>query len=523
MANDIRSKVVLGIDVNEFRRGITQVDSSLKRLHGQFQNLGGVIGATFVVSKIQDFGREALQLGMQMEGVKAAFDKLNNESDLDTLRESVRGTISDLKLMQEANKAASVNIGMDTLATTMQYLQKYSRATGDSMEKLVGDATQELIRQTGLRLDQLGIDLLVVRDRMKITGDYTEAVLSVMRDNMKKLGDTTLTTADKVDQQKARIENLTASIGEGLLPAYAWFLDTVAGIMEKIMWLTNKVGSGMSDIADAAANVPIMLLGGADVSTGTSGNMSGEKAFLARQQMIGMAPPEIQFQPEVKQTAETLSILKERLEALSNAFDTVAIGTAQFYQLRTEIEELQQRIKDLTSGVVPQTEALKLQAKTTNDVYQAQEKSLKVMKQIPAVGNAYTDWVKDITDATEAWNAEIAIMNYMGQEFGSILSNSFNAALESGENFFTVMGDALKKYVQQLMAAIAATTVLSVISTAAGVGSFAEAFNTIGGGMGLPFGIGEKGNLTFRISGYDLVTGPDREAKRLLQLGAYGK
>ena len=48
---DVRSKVVLGIDVNEFRRGITQVDSSIKGISKQFQNLGGIIGASFAVPK----------------------------------------------------------------------------------------------------------------------------------------------------------------------------------------------------------------------------------------------------------------------------------------------------------------------------------------------------------------------------------------------------------------------------------------------------------------------------------------
>lgn len=58
MANDVKSKVILGLEVNEFRKGIQKVDSSLKKMSRQFQNLGGLIGASFAVSHIQQFGKE---------------------------------------------------------------------------------------------------------------------------------------------------------------------------------------------------------------------------------------------------------------------------------------------------------------------------------------------------------------------------------------------------------------------------------------------------------------------------------
>ena len=120
MANDVKSKVILGIDVNEFRQGIQKVDSSIKTMSRQFQNLGGVIGAAFVIGKIQAFSSEALTLGLRMETVRKAFYKLNTEADLDRLRGAVRGTISDLDLMRRANQAANIGISMDTLATTLK-------------------------------------------------------------------------------------------------------------------------------------------------------------------------------------------------------------------------------------------------------------------------------------------------------------------------------------------------------------------------------------------------------------------
>ena len=129
--SDVRSKVILGIDVNEFRRGITQVDSSIKGISKQFQNLGGIIGASFAVSQIQQFASECIDLAVEAEGVERAFAKIGTQDTLLTLRNAVKGTISDLELMKKANQAASVGIGMETFATTMQDGQKDARATGE--------------------------------------------------------------------------------------------------------------------------------------------------------------------------------------------------------------------------------------------------------------------------------------------------------------------------------------------------------------------------------------------------------
>jgi hypothetical protein len=45
MANDVTSKVLLGLDAKEFRRGIQQVDAKLKETSKLFGNLGQAIGA----------------------------------------------------------------------------------------------------------------------------------------------------------------------------------------------------------------------------------------------------------------------------------------------------------------------------------------------------------------------------------------------------------------------------------------------------------------------------------------------
>ena len=86
MSNNTTANVILGLDVNEFRRGITQVDSSIKKMSGQFSALGGVIGAAFVGSKIQEFAQQSIDLALQAEGVARAFERIGNEANLRLMR-----------------------------------------------------------------------------------------------------------------------------------------------------------------------------------------------------------------------------------------------------------------------------------------------------------------------------------------------------------------------------------------------------------------------------------------------------
>jgi hypothetical protein len=330
MAQDVRSKVILGIDVNEFRRGISQVDASIKRISGQFQNLGGIIGASFAVSRIQQFASEAIDLGLKAEGIRDTFQKMNDPMALAELRMAVRGTVSDLELMRRANQAASVNIGMDTLATTLKYVRGYARSTGEDFDKLFGDATQELIRQTGLRLDQIGIDIVEVRKKEKELGDYTEAVLAIMSEKMGNFGEETLSAADKVDQQRASIENLKTEIGTGLLPAYQLMLEAVSGFLNAVKVEFSTVLTFWEKLGYYASYVSA-LLGG---NTMAEFQRETLLATAAVREMTGAQKQQIQeTQTSGTKQKQTLVMLKEALADYKAELERTEIGSERFNEL----------------------------------------------------------------------------------------------------------------------------------------------------------------------------------------------
>ena len=67
MAGNIARKVILGIDVSQFRKGITQVDAQMKGMSRQMNNLGGLIGATFAVAVVGDFVMESIKLNSELK------------------------------------------------------------------------------------------------------------------------------------------------------------------------------------------------------------------------------------------------------------------------------------------------------------------------------------------------------------------------------------------------------------------------------------------------------------------------
>ena len=97
-----------GADLKDFRKGISNIDRSLSKMSSGFTALGGVIGASFAVDAIRQFASESLELANQAEGVRTAFDRINDPTLLDDLRKATKGTINDLELMKMAVKAKTL-------------------------------------------------------------------------------------------------------------------------------------------------------------------------------------------------------------------------------------------------------------------------------------------------------------------------------------------------------------------------------------------------------------------------------
>ena len=118
------------------------------------------------------------------------------------------------------------------------------------------------------------------------------------------------------------------------------------------------------------------------------------------------------------------------------------------------------------------------------------------------------------------FSSQLKLASNIGAEFGGILTQAFTASLTNGEDFFKVLGKALKDYVAKLVAAVIATVALAAtISAITGV-PFKATFSAMSGsgGMGKLFGGGDM-NLNARVSGSDLLLGTQRSGSNFARIG----
>lgn len=488
---DITSKVIFGLDPSEFRRGIQQVDSKLKQVSNQFNNLGGLIGATFAVTQLTAFGKELVELGSQMQSVSSAFRAMSAPGDIERLREATRGMTTDLDLMKMANQARSVGIEMSTLAEVMRYVSRYAKATGQDMNNLMSDATQELVKQTGLRLDQLGISISDVRQRTADGMPFVNAVLAEMADNMKNLGEETDTASDKIQRFNTSWTNWKTSVGESLAGPLAAFLDWTVETA-KYFNLLMKVMNQLSTFGTRTALG--IKQGGAAPAAPTGGG--------------GAPVPQVPVQ--------SIALLRENLEALKKEFETVQIGSARFQELKKQIEEANYQLGRATGDIWPGgKEALiklnKLGLEPFNINLQTTGTVLKSVV-LPAMESTIGT-VDQIRESMDRFNTQMQFLTAVGAEFGHIFSSSFNAAMENGTNFFEELGMAIKNYIQQMLIALGVTAALALVFSSITKGlTFGDAFKAVSKGTGLGSIFGEGGiiELFTTIKGFDLQANSNR-------------
>jgi hypothetical protein len=483
--SDVRSKVVLGIDVNEFRRGITQVDSSIKGISKQFQNLGGIIGASFAVSQIQQFASEALDLAMKAEGIETAFERVGNAANMQQLRQAVQGTVSDLELMRQAVTAQKLGIPIQEFTKYLGFAKKQANEMGESVDYMVDSIVKGVGRQSTMILDNLGISAKAVQEELKKGGTFAEAVGRIIQQEMGRANNTLLTTQDRLLQQRAALENIKTELGQKLLPVYEAVLGWLNNALKGINALFSSQLTLFEKLAYYGSYLDVTGMG--SVTRATLDAKEATEDFAAAVPMIG----------------EGFQGATEEVKKLGNELKKVAGIKVQGGM----------RLADVEPGLAPKETAV-------TPLYQVNQAVFGIRRQAEYAAGSWehykeaqaqairtgNDWITQ-SQRTEQQMQQFALI---GQQLGNIFAASFEAALVSGEDFFTTLGKALKAYLQQLAATVAATAALAVVSSAFGGTTFLTAFAGVGQGTGLAGFFGGSEEFVGRVKGFELLLQQNR-------------
>ena len=509
MADQIISRLLLGLDTREFRNGIRQADKELKSWSNGVGKIGEMLGAAFAVGVIADFTMEAVKLGDQLNAAAAGFERFGNAADMEALRDATGGMVSDVKLMQQAIQAGNFGIPIEELGNLFAFAQQRAKETGQEVDYLTQSIVTGIGRKSPLILDNLGISAVALREKLggvsaeaANIADVTRAVGQIATEELSKMAPPIDDATTKTKQLAANWENFQANLGRSLSPLANGFLSLANAIM--------KGGEAMNYTAQAAKSSSTYGMFGQVMTTNAALVQNMNQALEDQNWFINEAKRLYEkFNPPVQKTVTTLGGLKEKLAELQKEFEETDVATARFKNLNSEIAKLQERINKLTgSKMAPALsfvdpvagtdwlEELRAQlfqgSMSWLEYEQAQRDALDTtpleeymvyhqdMEEeiIPGIQNIVGQYAK----LNQTINATASIL-------GNVLQESFEAALVNGEDFFKVLLDGLKKMAMRLAATAAAAFALSIALKSMGIGSgvsIGNMFKVVGGQMGIP-------------------------------------
>lgn len=511
----------IGADLKQFRGAMGNIDHSLRKLSGGFGALGGVIGASFAIDIIQQFAAESIELASKMEGVEAAFNRLNDPNLLDNLRKATAGTVDDLKLMQTAVKAENFRIPMDTLAKGLEFAQRRAQATGESVDYMVDSFVTGLGRESVKILDNLGISTIELQAKTKELGSMAAAVGAIMDEEFEKVGERVTTTSMKVDQQRASVTNLKTEIGEKLLPVYSAFLSQTNKGLTKINFILDDKEKGYKRLFVAAKSYFDITKFGLDLVTNPL------KALLG---LFGETKEEVEaVSVEFNKGLPSITAWADKFDAMQTQADEGA------KKQREAVESYNNKLKELLPTLrqvgYEIDQAFNPGEDTTGKLahqlgFAEVDTELEELEEtVENFGDTFDHSFRNTIDKFREFRDEFLMV-------GDILRMSFEAAfapLEEGEtrlgNFREAFVQQLKMMAAQLLATAAAALILATILTVAFGGTnmagqamfgkagmgFGDLFGGLlqgGGGFGFN-GSGISGNTSGGIEIFGKLLGSD--------------
>ena len=507
MADQIISRLLLGLDTREFRNGIRQADRELKSWSNGVGKIGEMLGAAFAVGVIADFTMEAVKLGDQLNAAAAGFERFGNAADMEALRNATGGMVSDVKLMQQAIQAGNFGIPIQELGNLFAFAQQRAKETGQEVDYLTQSIVTGIGRKSPLILDNLGISAVQLREKLggvsaeaANIADVTRAVGQIATEELAKMAPPIDDATTKTKQLTANWENFQARIGSSLSPMANGFLSLANAIMQG--------GEAMNYTAQAAKSSSTYGMFGQVLTTNAALVQNMNQALKDNNWFINENKRLYElFNPPVQKTVTTLGGLKEKLAELQKEFEETDVSTARFKQLNSEIAKLQERINKLTgtkitAAFVDPVAGTDWLEELRTQLFEGSMSWLEYEQaQIDALDTTpleeYMVYHQDMTDEIIP-----GIQNIVGQYaklnqtinatasiLGNVLQESFEAALINGEDFFKVLLDGLKKMAMRLAATAAAAFALSIALKSMGIGSgvsLGNMFKVVGGQMGIP-------------------------------------
>lgn len=268
------------INTNGFNAGAVNMQSQFSKLAGAAKKLGFALGGVFAVGKIVQFGKEAIQLGSDLQEVQnvvdVTFGSLNGRINEFAKNAITQFGLSELSAKQYASTIGAMlkSMGLATDQAAAMSMEITGLA-GDmaSFYNLSGDEAFYKIR-AGISgetepLKQLGINLSVANlEQYALSQGITKTynamteqekallrynyLLSVTSDAQGDFARTSNSWANQTKVLSMQFASLKATIGQGLI-----------NVLTPVIKVINTILSGLQAVANAFRQFTALLFGSA--------------------------------------------------------------------------------------------------------------------------------------------------------------------------------------------------------------------------------------------------------------------
>lgn len=255
---DTESLKIATKEIKSFTEKVKEIGESGQQL----QSFGTKISA-FVTLPIVGLGAAAVKAFSDLEGVKTAFERLDDPNLLKNLRTATKGTTADIELMKAAVQSDKFGLKTSALPTLLEYAGRVAKDTGQSVDYLVNSIVTGIGRKSPLILDNLGISASALKEALggvamesASVAQVTEAVGKIARRELDKMGKDTNTLAESWLKVKAAITNSMSKIGEIISKN----LD-ISGIIDKLTGYINSAVSAFENLSPTVQKSILVVVG----------------------------------------------------------------------------------------------------------------------------------------------------------------------------------------------------------------------------------------------------------------------
>lgn len=219
----VLAKLAIQVSANtaEFTKALKESQNTLKGFVNNFNSAAAAIGIGFGVQQITSFAFEISKLAGQAEAVTNQFNRLPGAVYImQELRKATGETVSEFDLMKTTIKASNFGIELSQLPKLLQFATLRAQQTGQSVDYLVESIIMGIGRKSPMILDNLGISLLEIRERLKgvgveaaSVGDFTKIIGDIAADSLPNMAAFSENAATKVERLTAAWTDLKIAMG----------------------------------------------------------------------------------------------------------------------------------------------------------------------------------------------------------------------------------------------------------------------------------------------------------------------